>query len=105
MSAPIVPLTPEQEKQAEARAAKEPYLRRLPVVVDIATDEFLGGPMGETISSRCARAAEAGKWWGIAMSRFLNLFQKDHGPLAQAGDIARAKSLEELEETAVKKQP
>jgi hypothetical protein len=32
------------------------------------------------------------------MSRFLDLFQKDHGAKAQAGDIERAKAVEALEE-------
>ena len=57
-----------------------------------------GGRPDETISARSARAAERGNKAGVLMSKFLNLFQKDHGPKAQAGDLARAEDVEELEQ-------
>ena len=55
------------------------------------------GDEDETISSRSARAAEKGKPWGVAMSKFLDIFQKDHGAKAQAGDLERAKAVEQTE--------
>ncbi len=42
--------------------------------INVLTD----GDPDETISSRAARAAQQGKGWGIEMSKFLDLFQKDH---------------------------
>ena len=95
---PITPLTPEQVAQQEAQAAKEGYLHREAVAVDIFLNETADGKMDETISSRAARADEKGKWWGRVMSRFLDFFQSDHGPKAQAGDVERAKAVESLED-------
>jgi hypothetical protein len=31
------------------------------------------------------------------MSKFLDLFEKDHGALAQAGDVERAQAVEQIE--------
>ena len=98
MADPITPLTPTEQAKQEAGAAREGYLHRSLVALDIFANVLTGGYPDETISSRSARAAEAGKWWGIAMSRFLNLFQSDHGAKAQAGDIERAKTVEHLED-------
>lgn len=36
----------------------------------------------ETMSKRAALAKQAGKLWGKAMCKFLNLFQKDHCSIA-----------------------
>ena len=98
MSDPITPLTPQQTEQAEARAAKEGYLHRALVGLDQFANVLTGGKPDETISSRSARAAEQGKTWGKAVSRFLNFFQSDHGPKAQAGDAERAETVENLED-------
>jgi hypothetical protein len=97
MADPIVPLTPEQVAHQEAQTAKEGYLHKDLVGFDQFINVLTGGNPDETISSRSARAAEKGKTWGIAMSKFLNLFQKDHGPKAQAGDVERAAKVAELE--------
>lgn len=98
MTDPITPLTPEQVKEQEAQAAKEGWVHRDLVAVDIAANVvvFKGQP-DETISSHAARAATKGKWWGRTLSRFLNLFQKDHGAKAQAGDLERAENVEAIE--------
>lgn len=100
MSDPITPLTPEQTAAQEAKAAKEGYLHRDAVALDIFADEVAGGPMDETISSRLARAAESGKWWGKLGCKTLNLFQANHGPKAQAGDVERAQSEVEREQAS-----
>lgn len=97
MSDPVTPLTPEQTAAAEKKAGKESYLHREAVAVDIFANETLGGKMDETISSRASRNALKGQWFGKLMSRFLNLFQKDHGPHAQSGDVERAKQVIEAE--------
>jgi hypothetical protein len=94
---PIVPLTPQEEAQQRQSTAREGYWWRCLVALDIFSNVLLGGHEDETISSRSARAAEQGKWWGIAMCKFLNLFQADHGPKAQSGDIERAEEVEKLE--------
>lgn len=100
MTDPITPLDPQQTAKEEAQTAKEGYLRRLPVAIDIFADEVADGPMDETISSRAARASRKGKWWGRLLSKFLNLFQKDHGADAQAGDVERAQNVLNLENSS-----
>jgi hypothetical protein len=100
MSDPVTPLTPEQVAYQEARAGKEGYVHRSLVGLDQFTNVLTGGEPDETISSRAARADEQGKFWGRAMTRFLNFFQSDHGPKAQAGDVERAKVVAGLEDTS-----
>lgn len=98
MTDPITPLTPEQVKKQEAQAAAESYLHRDVVAIDqTANVILLKGQPDETISSHAARAATEGKWWGNTLSKFLNLFQKDHGAKAQAGDLERAENVEKIE--------
>jgi len=97
MNNPVTRLSPAEEHTEERETACEGYVHRVLVAGDIFTNVVLGGYPDETISSRCARAAFAGKWWGIWMSGFLNLFQADHGAKAMAGDEERAENVEELE--------
>lgn len=104
------PLTPEQIAQQEARAAKEGYVRRLPVDLDIAIDEAADGPMDETISSRVRRISDAHPKWGLnpgvwlakALNAGLNLVQSNHGAKAEAGDLERAQNEVAIEEKAEK---
>ncbi len=98
MNNPITPLDPGQLAEQEAQAAHEAYLHRCVVALDQFMNVMTDGDPDETISSRAARAAEKGKPWGVAMSRFLNLFQKDHGAKAQAGDLERAQAVVKLED-------
>ena len=72
-----------QEKQAAAEAYPKRFLIALDMFMNVLTD----GDPDETISSRAARAATQHKTWGIEMSKFLDLFQSDHGAKAQAGDV------------------
>lgn len=97
MSDPITPLSPSETATQESQAAHEAYLHRVLVGFDQFMNVIADGDPDETISSRAARAAEKGKKWGIELSRFLNLFQKDHGAKAQAGDTERAENVENLE--------
>ena len=60
-----------------------------------------GGNPDETISSRASRDAAEGHKLGIAVSRVLDVFQKNHGPDAQAGDLERAKELIAVEDSSV----
>ena len=93
------PLDPNQTQQQEQQAAKEGWLHRSLVAFDQGVNVILlRGLPDETISAHASRAALAGKGWGKALSGFLNLFQKDHGPKAQAGDLERAKNIEQVEE-------
>ena len=93
----ITPLSGAQVHAAEAQAERERY----PVRVLVGLDQFVNvacdGRPDETISSRASRAAVGGRWWGRAMSQFLDLFQRDHGAEAQAGDVERAEAVEGLE--------
>ncbi len=94
----IIPLTPAQETHEESQAAKEGWIHRSLVALDqFANVVFFRGQPGETISTHSARADRLGKAWGRVMSRFLNLFQSDHGAKARAGDIERAKNLLRIE--------
>lgn len=95
MSSPITPLDPEQTAQQEAQAAHEAYLHRLIVALDIFLNVASDGKEDMTISTRAALAAKHGSPIGIALSKFLNVFQHDHGAKAASGDEERAKSLEE----------
>lgn len=97
---PITPLSPQQTQIEENQAAHEKYVHRFLVGFDQFMNVVTDGDPDETISSRAARAAEKGKGWGIELSRFLNLFQKDHGADAQAGDLQRAQAVETLEENS-----
>lgn len=100
MSPAVKPLDLDETNKARAQAKKESY----PIKVLIGFDQFVnviaGGHPGETISARSARAATQGKLWGKAMSGFLNLFQKNHGARAQAGDLERAETVEYLQVTS-----
>ncbi|MGH9684794.1 MAG: hypothetical protein ACRD4S_14425 [Candidatus Acidiferrales bacterium] len=90
----ITPLTPEQIAEQEAKAGREKYLHRALVGFDQFVNVLTDGDPDETISSRAARAAEAGKLWGVELSKLLDVFQADHGVKAQAGDIERAEKVE-----------
>jgi hypothetical protein len=99
MTDPIIALTPAQEAAQELQASQEGWAHRVIVALDQFINVFLvRGQPGETISTHAARADRLGKTWGIYMSRFLNVFQTDHGAKARAGDIQRAKNLLKIEE-------
>lgn len=100
MSNPVQKLTPEQAARLEARAGNEGYVHRCLVGLDQFANVLIGGKADETISSRCARASVQGKWWGMGMSSFLNLFQANHGAKAVAGDMERAKNIESTEQSS-----
>ena len=94
---PVRPLTPSETAEEEREAKSESYLHRALVALDQFVNVLTGGYPDETISSRSARAAEQGMLWGVAMCRFLNVFQSDHGVKAQAGDAERAREVLDLE--------
>lgn len=106
---PVKPLPITQTALAEAKAAKEGYLRKLPVAVDIFASELAGNPMGMTISTSWGllalgvdprdtskRVGKLKQGLGALGCKFLNLFQKNHDALAAAGDDERAKHLRDL---------
>lgn len=93
----ITPLTPAQFALIRAKAMQQSYPHRVLVGFDMLVNVIFMGHPCETISSRSARAATEGKQWGIVMSKFLDLFQKDHGARAQAADEARAMQVDYLE--------
>jgi hypothetical protein len=109
MGIPVTPLTPAQTALQEAKAAKEGYLRRLPVAIDIFADELTGNPMGMTISTSWGLLALGRdpsdptkpvggfkKFLGTVGCKALNLFQSDHDAKAAAGDDERAAHLQNL---------
>src|SRR5260370_28578655 len=94
------PLTPEQIVENEARAAKEGYVKRVLISLDQFANVITGGKPGETVSARSGRAAARGAKFGKFMVWWLDKFQKNHGEKAEAGDLARAKSVEDAETKA-----
>jgi hypothetical protein len=106
VSNPITPLDPDQLTEQESQAAHEGWLHRSLVSFDQMVNVIvLRGLPDETISSHAARAAQQGKHWGIGLSRVLNLFQRDHGAKAEAGDLQRATNVVTTEGDAVIRHP
>jgi hypothetical protein len=100
MSSGITPLSPAQETQQKLQASKEGYGTRVLIGFDQFVNVVCNGHPDETVSSRAARAATEGKLWGKGMSKFLDLFQSNHGAKAEAGDVVRAVTVEGLEDSA-----
>jgi hypothetical protein len=100
MSTGITPLTPEQEEQNEKQATHEGYLHRVIEEADVTVNVATGGYQDETISSRLARDAAEHKVAGEVGSKILDVFQKNHGAQAVAGDLGRAKVIESLEDNS-----
>jgi len=78
------------------------YLHNVLVALNQAANVITGGKPDETISSRSQRAADKGNWFGKGMTKFLHLFQRNHGVLAEQGDLKRAEDVEETEAAALK---
>lgn len=101
MSNPVTPLGPQQTAEREAHSLQEPYPERVLIALDQAVNVDTGGLPDETISSRWARWAHnyhgVRGFLGRMGSRFLNLFQRDHGADAVAGDAARAQRVLDTE--------
>lgn len=97
----ITPLTPAQLAHQESQTDKEGFIHRNLVAVDMLGNTLTGGANDETISSRSARAAERGSKFGKLMCSVLNLFNSNHGPKAQAGDLERAQVIEQLEKSTL----
>jgi hypothetical protein len=101
MDSPITPITAQEVQQDFQDVRREHYVRRCLIAFDIMCNVvFFNGDEDETISSHSARAATQGKRWGIALSWFLDLFQRDHGAHAVAGDECRALDIEKVEENS-----
>jgi hypothetical protein len=99
-SNPITPLTPAQVGVEQQQVAKEGFVERSLVAIDQCANTLLGGPPDETISTRAAIDSEDGhglsKEVGKIVSAGLNLFQKDHGAKAAAGDLERAQAEQKI---------
>lgn len=54
------------------------YLWNLLVGLDQFANAALNGDPDETISSRAAKAARRGRYWGCALCRLLDLFDRGH---------------------------
>jgi len=98
---PDTPLTPEQIAQAEEKASHEAYLHRVLVALDQFGNVLADGNPDETISARSQRLADNGNRFGKFMCWWLDKIQADHGQKAQAGDIARAETVEGIEKESL----
>lgn len=77
------------------------YLYKLLVGIDMLGNVVTGGNLDETISARSQRAAQRGDLWGEFMVKWLDWLQKNHGVLAEQGDLKRAETVESIEEKAL----
>lgn len=91
-----------QLEQVKEKATHHGYFRRVLLGLDLLSNIITGGKVGETISARSQRAADQGNLAGKAMTKFLHLFQRNHGKLAEIGDEARAEAIVKTEEDALK---
>jgi hypothetical protein len=99
MANPVTPVTQASAQQLETEALTHGYPMRCLLALDVFANVVLfNGRLDETISSHAARASLEGKWWGIVLSKFLNLFSKDHGAGAIIGDEVRAEVIASTEE-------
>lgn len=100
----ITPLTPVQEATATQQVINEGYIKRNLVAFDQFANVLLDGSNDETISSRAARWATEEKGSkravGRIVSKALDLFQKDHGAQAIAGDETRAQDVVKIEDAS-----
>ena len=95
------PLTPEQIAAAELRAAHESYFHKVLVGFDQFMNTATAGRPDETISSRAQRAADTGNEFGKILTYGLDLIQKQHGRLAEAGDQQRAQAVDGIEKESL----
>lgn len=95
MTDPVTPLDPQQTAQEEKQTAAEDYPRRVLVAGDIFLNVLRGGPQDVTISTSAALAARKGNEFGKILSEFLDVFQRDHGADAAAGDMERAEQAQQ----------
>jgi hypothetical protein len=58
------------------------YVKNVLVILDCLGNSLAGGDPDETISSRAAKARDAGQEWGCLLCKFLNWFQTNHCTLA-----------------------
>jgi hypothetical protein len=104
MSSTPVPLTQAQQKQVAQEVAKEGYVERELINVDIFTSETCDGQTGETWSARFGRWSLRPTGVRGALGRFmvksLNLAQDNHCGLAAAGDKARGDALARTEKNS-----
>ncbi len=104
LSNPVTPLTPAQVAVQEKEVAREGFVERALVAIDQCADTLLGGAPDETISTRAAIDSEDGhgisREVGKIVSEGLDLFQKDHGAKAAAGDLERAQAEEKIVRTS-----
>lgn len=96
----ITPLDPEQVTAQETQAGHEGYIKRDLIALDMGVNVLTGGLPDETISSRWARGAEEHHKLDELGSKALDLFQKDHGAKAQAGDVERAENVIKTEDAS-----
>lgn len=91
------PWTPAEIPEAEARAAREGYVHRCLVALDMMLNVWLfrGNP-DETISTHAWRAAKRGVVAAKVLLWWLDLLDPHHGHLAAAADIERGRAIEGL---------
>jgi hypothetical protein len=95
------PLTPAQVLQAQINAAHHNYVQRILTGVDDLGNVLSGGNLDETISARVGRLAAQGNELARFIRFGLDLIQRNHCELAEAGDLARAKAIEQVEQESL----
>jgi hypothetical protein len=95
--------------RVERNTRKQDYVHRVLVALDMFINVITGGNEDETISSRVRRVVSthkgfswnAGVWVAKVLNSALNIIQPDHGQHAEAGDLERAKQVEQIEDRAL----
>lgn len=101
----ITPLTPTQVATDQQQVVHESHVMKDLIALDMLGNTLLmGGEPDETMSSHFARMATEETGYkqkiGEIGSKLLDLFQKDHGAQAEAGDVERAAIVTSLEKQA-----
>jgi hypothetical protein len=90
----VTPLNPAQTSKQEQQVKGESYIMRVLIAADMAANVALGGEEDETISTDAGLMAKKHEFIGVLVSRMLDLFQRNHGAKAAAGDMERASAVQ-----------
>lgn len=93
--------------QEEQHVRQEKYLHRVAVALDICANVLLKGREDETISARVRRLSDTYKglsanpliWIAKVLNGWLNFVEFNHGHGAEIGDLVRAESEEQTEDS------
>ena len=71
------------------------YFWNILIAIDQLVNTIFGGDPDETISSRTEKAKQRGQKWAIYLSKFLDLFEKDHTKKSLEADEGKDQLLDD----------